>query len=106
MSTALERRCLIFFVLLARLTAVVLSGTMYVGGCGCPISSNVLRIGTALLILKKTAPNSASADEAKTHFTIVLLLFMDKLLGGMGSWGCGWGRILVGIVLINKWSME
>ena len=48
--------------------AVVLSQCIGIGGCGWPNSSRVSRIIFALMAFRKSAPSSASATLAVTHF--------------------------------------
>ena len=48
------------------LTAVELSTTIGVGGCGWPISSRASRTGVAPFTLKNRAPSSASDAAATT----------------------------------------
>ena len=70
MSMALDLRCLM--VSLAIPHAVELSTCMGVGGCGCPISSRVLRRATASFIFVNTPAISASAvDDVTTLMTPV-----------------------------------
>ena len=57
-------------VLFANPTSVVLSTCMGVGGCGCPSSLRVVRIGKASLAFRKVAPILASAAEDMTFLMI------------------------------------
>ena len=53
-------------------------------------------------MLKNTAPNSASAAEARTIFMIVLLTLMAPLNGGKGS--VGWiGLFGLGVAVL-RWK--
>ena len=62
----------------------MLSVCIGVLGCGCPISSNVIRIGTASLALMYRAPSSASAADVMTALMICTIVRTDPLLGGNG----------------------
>ena len=86
---ALDRFCLI--VLLARPTAHELSACIGVAGCGCPMSSSVLRNMQPSLALWKRAANSASAAEEHTGWMMELLTKTGPLNGGEGSSGLGVG---------------
>ena len=65
--------------------AVALSVWMGVRGCGCPISSSVCRIDTAVLALMNSAPNSASAADDITAFIICKIFNTAPLLMGISS---------------------
>ena len=65
--------------------AVELSVWMGVRGCGCPISSSVCRIDTAVLALMNSAPNSASAANDITAFIICEIFNTAPLLIGISS---------------------
>jgi hypothetical protein len=62
-----------FSVMFVNPTAMELSTWTGVGGCSCPISFNVLRRATAILVLLNIAPHSASAADAS--FSTYGLLF-------------------------------
>ena len=74
MSMDLDRFC--FMVPLAKLLAVVLSTCKGVGGCGCPISINVVLMGTASCTLMYPAPISASAADPMTLLIILELIWI------------------------------
>ena len=65
-----RERCRLM-VLLTIPTAVVLSMWIGIGGCGCPSSSKVSRKIFASCAFKNSAPSSASAADAATHFSTV-----------------------------------
>jgi len=65
--------------------AAVLSVCIGVFGWGCPISSSVLRVGTASRALINIAPISASAADDMTAQIIWAMLRTAPLLGG-SSW--------------------
>ncbi len=77
MSMDFDFCCLI--CLFANPYAVELSTWIGVGGCGWPISSNVVCRGTASVVFSKTAPHSASAAEDMTLRMILDLLRMAPL---------------------------
>ena len=79
---SIDLSCLIAMLLVTTLSAVVLSVCIGVGGCLCPIVSNVCRDGIASLQLIKRDPNSASADEDMTAFMICEMARTDPLFGG------------------------
>ena len=68
---------------LAKLTAVVLSTWIGVGGCGWPISSRQMRRGMASLAERKAEPISASAAELITFFMILESTWITPLERGM-----------------------
>jgi hypothetical protein len=59
---------------------VVLSVCSGVCGCGCPISSNVVRKSVAYFALRKTDPISASAADDITCLRIMLMIKMAPLV--------------------------
>ena len=66
------------------------------GGWECPISSSVMRMGTASWKFKNKAPNSASAADAMMlrsilHTTYTMLLSVGSKLAG----SCGDGGLLL-----------
>ena len=69
-------------LLLMRPCAVELSVWMGVRGCGCPSSSRVFRIGTAVFAFKNNAPSSASAADDMTCLRMVDRLSTAPLFGG------------------------
>ena len=73
-----RERCLLI-VLFTMPTAVVLSKWMGVGGCGWPISSNVIWMILASKALRKRAPNLASAVDAATHLRMEDWVIMAPL---------------------------
>ena len=60
-------------------------------------------MGSASLYLKNNAPSSDSAADKSTGFIMLLLLIMSPFLGCMGLCGCGWRRVLVGMILRKTW---
>ena len=72
-------------LLLTRSSAVLLSVWMGIGGCGWPISSILLIMGTAVLAFKNNAPSSASAADDITLRIIVYRLRTAPLFVGFGS---------------------
>ena len=62
-----------FKVCLAKLTTVVLSTCIGVGGCSCPRNFSVCRKGMASFALSKVAAISVSAAEDITFFKMVLM---------------------------------
>ena len=77
MSMARERCCLM--VPLAIPSAVELSTWMGVGGCGCPISSRIVRSVTASFMFLNSAPTSASTAEETTTSMVEERLRMGPL---------------------------
>ena len=65
--------------------AVELLVWMGVRGCGCPNSSSVRRIDTAVLALMNSAPSSASAADDITALIICEIFNTAPLLMGMSS---------------------
>ena len=72
-------------LLVSSACAVELSVWMGVRGCGCPISSSVCRIDTAVLASMNSAPNSASAADDITAFIICEIFYTAPLLMGISS---------------------
>ena len=72
-------------LLLINPSAVLLSVCIGVSGCGWPISSSVLRVGTAVFALMNRAPNSASAADDMTFLIICEMLRTAPLFGGFSS---------------------
>ena len=63
--------------------AVELSVCIGVRGCGCPCSSSVCCIDTAIFVLMNSSPSSASAADDMTAFIICNMLRTAPLLVGM-----------------------
>jgi hypothetical protein len=72
-------------LLVSSACAVALLVWMGVRGCGCPNSSNVRRIDTAILALMNSAPSLASAANDITALMICELFNMAPLLMGISS---------------------
>ena len=85
MSIALDLRWTTVSVIMP--TAHLLSNCIGVGPCLCPISSSVVRMGTASLALMKPEPVSDSWTEDMTASNILLLTRTGALSGGGGSLG-------------------
>ena len=66
-------------VLLTIPTVVELSMCIGVGGWGCPNSCSVKHITFACLVFNNSAPSSASAADAATHFKIEHMTCMAPL---------------------------
>jgi hypothetical protein len=81
MSIALDLFC--FTVSLAMPCTHSLSVTMMVGGCGCPSSCRVVRMGHAVCPLMKRPPTLALAADAMTVFMIWLMTLIAQLIGGL-----------------------
>ncbi len=79
-------------LLVNSMCAIVLSVWMGVRGCGCPNSSNVHRIDTAVLALMNSAPSSASAADDITVLIICEMFNTAPLLMGISS-----------VLAINTW---
>ena len=69
-------------LLLMMPSAVELSVWMGVRGCGCPISSNIIRSSTALHAFMYNPPNSAYDAEDMTDFIISAKFGIGPLGGG------------------------
>ena len=82
MSIALDHFCLTKSV--AMPIMVLLSVTMGVGGCGCPISSRAMQIGVASLPLRNNAANSNSVGLEHASFRICVPTWIAPL--GVGWW--------------------
>ena len=94
MSIALDLRCLIVPVAIPN--AVELSTWTGVGGWECPISSSVIRMGTASWQFKNKAPNSASAADAMMLRSILHPTYtMPFSLGSKLAGSCGDGGLLL-----------
>ncbi len=72
-------------LLVSSACAVELSVWMGVCGCGCPNSSNVRRIDTAVLALMNSVPSSASAADDITVLIICEMFNTAPLLMGISS---------------------
>jgi hypothetical protein len=82
MSIARVRLCLIVSLLYPMAVVLsVLSGVGgWVGGCGCPISSKVVRKSVASFAFRNTDPIYVSAADDITCFRIVLMIRMAPLV--------------------------
>ena len=69
----------LFILLFTILTAVVLPMWIGVGGWGWPSSWSIRRMIRAYQVLMKSAPNSASAVDAATSFSMVHVMAMLPL---------------------------
>jgi hypothetical protein len=68
-------------------SACVIALPVYIGvrGCGLPSSASIWRIKTAVFVLMKRAPNSASTADDMTAWIICKILRTAPLLKGMSS---------------------
>ena len=78
MPIALDLCCLI----LSLQKPLELSTCTGVGGCGCPISSNAVRIGTASCVARKMAPTLDLIADIITVFIIFARAYIIPLSGG------------------------
>ena len=96
----MDLSCLFLMVFLVTPDAVELSVWIGVLGWGQPISMRVCWMGTISLAVIKRPTNSASAAEAMTNLIIWVMVRMDKLSQGTGSyldrkmWALSWLRAL------------
>ena len=84
---------------LAKFVAVVLYTCIGVDGCGCPIYSNVTRIGTQSCPFKYSAPISASTADPIKFLIIFEIAWMAPLSVAFS------GKILEGFSLKKKNSL-
>ena len=94
MSIALDLRCLMVPVSVPN--AVELSTLTGMGGWVCPISSSVIRMGTASWKFKNKAPNSASAVDAMMLQSILHTTYtMPFSVGSKFAGSCNDGGLLL-----------
>ena len=94
MLIALDLRCLMVPVAMPNM--VELSTCTGVGGWECPISSSVMRMGTASWQFKNKAPNSASSADAMMLRSILHTTYtMPLSVGSNFSGSCGVGGLLL-----------
>ena len=100
MSTDFYQSCLMFLLEIPEV--VDFSVVTGVRGYGLPISIKEVRMGSTSFQLKNNAPSLYSAADERTGFIMLLLVRMVPLLGSTGFYGCGWRRVLLGMVLRKK----
>ena len=66
-------------------SAIELSVCSGVGGCGCPISSRIMRMYTASRAIMYRPANSASVADDMMSLIMCAILIMAPLLGGMSA---------------------